>query len=298
MERLDFKPLSHTACQLGESPRWHAGEERLYWTDIDGRTLWRIRLDGGGAESAALEQKAGCIVLRERGGLVLAMEDGVYAGDPFGGGGLEQLCPHPDPAFAAKGGRFNDGRCDARGRLWVGTMDPERKGQAALYRLDPKDMRMEAMQEGFSTFNGLAFHPNGREAWYADSRQWSLYRSSFDLEQGTIGPRELLREWPKERSPARPDGAAFDRDGCYWTALFEGAGVARLDGDGEIVFEQGVPAGFPTMPCFAGPGLAQLAVTSALGSEPEAELAQNPAAGRVLLARTAVAGLPEPAFAG
>ncbi len=295
---MDFTVLSSSACSLGESPRWHAGEELLYWTDIDGRTLWRMRLDGSAAESCALEQKAGCLVLRAGGGLVLAMEDGVYAGDPFAGGELEKLCPHPQSGFAAEGGRFNDGRCDARGRLWVGTLDPKRQGRAALYVLDPATMKMELRQEGFTTFNGLAFHPHAAEVWYTDSRQWSLYRSSFDLEQGTMGPRELLHAWPKE-DPARPDGAAFDVEGCYWSALHEGGKLARVDGTGKVIATYDLPLRFATMPCFAGEGLKTLVVTSGLGRKPEEELERYPEhGGRVLQAPAPVAGVPEPAFEG
>ncbi len=298
MKELEWTVLGGPVCRLGESPRWHAGEERIYWTDIDSRALWRIHLDGSGAQSCDLEQKAGCLVLREQGGLVLAMEDGIYAGDPFAGKGLERLCAHPDPAFVAGGGRFNDGRCDARGRLWVGTMDLKVRGKAALYVLDPQTMRLETVQEGFSIFNGLAFHPNAHEVWYSDSEEWSVYRSDFDLERGTIGPRKPLYEWSREQR-GKPDGAAFDRENCYWTALYEGASIARFDADGEIVFEQDLPLRFPTMPCFAGPDLDRLVITSALGDDPEAELARHPMhAGRLLSAKAPVVGLPEPAFAG
>ena len=298
MKELRWTVLGNRACRLGESPRWHAGEERVYWTDIDSRALWRIHLDGSGAESCDLDQKAGCLVLREQGGLVLAMEDGIYAGDPFAGERLERLCAHPDPAFVAGGGRFNDGRCDARGRLWVGTIDPEARGGAALYMLDPQTMQIETVQEGFSTFNGLAFHPNADEVWYADSEQWSVYRSDFDLERGAIGPRKPLYEWSREQR-GRPDGAAFDKEHCYWTVLYEGSNIVRFDAQGGIIFEQRLPLRFPTMPCFAGPDLDHLVVSSALGDDPEAELVKNPEhAGRVLVAQSPVVGLPEPAFAG
>ena len=295
----NFHCIHTVPSQLGESPRWHPGEEKIYWTDIDGHRLWRIRLDGSEAESVELDQKAGCIVLRNKGGLVLAMEDGIYAANPFSNEpDWELLCPHPDPQLARIGGRFNDGRCDPQGRLYVGTLDPQRKGRASLYCLEPGTQKAQLIQTGFSTFNGLAFHPDGKQVWYADTPTRQLYRSSYDAVTGAFGPRECVTQWPKT-NPARPDGAGFDSNGDYWCAMYAGGCVLRIDGNGAIKEKIKAPATYTTMVGFVGDKLRNLVLTSALRDDDPDEENRNPEAGCLfVLDREVPASVPESAFAG
>ena len=96
----------------------------------------------------------------------------------------------------------------------------------------------------------------------------------------------------------RPDGAAVDAEGCYWSAQYEGGRLLRIAPSGEVLTEVRVPALCPTMPCFGGPDLKTLFVTTARHGRSEAELAQNPGSGCVFAMRTEVAGLPVNAWAG
>ena len=36
--------------QLGESPFWHPGEQQLYWVDIPGRKILRVRPASGAVD--------------------------------------------------------------------------------------------------------------------------------------------------------------------------------------------------------------------------------------------------------
>ena len=77
----------------------------------------------------------------------------------------------------------------------------------------------------------------------------------------------------------RPDGAAVDAQGCYWTALFEGGRIQHYAPDGVPLAEFPVPARCPTMVAFGGPDLKTLYVTSARTSRPDDELAALPHSG-------------------
>ena len=294
-----FNCICETRSRLGESPRWHHGERKVYWTDIDGKILLRVGLDGEEPQFAELKQKAGCLVFREGGGLVLAMEDGIYAGDPFADEGeMEMLCPHPDPALAASGGRFNDGRCDSAGRLYVGTLDPTKAGLASFYVLEPGEKAARTVQGGFSTFNGIAFHPEGDEVWYSDTPQYELYRSSYDPGTGVVGERDIVKSWDSSES-SRPDGGAFDSAGDYWCAMYAGGCVLRLDGAGTVLDEHQVPATYTTMPAFVGDDLDRMVVTTGLREDDMGEQVRNPMAGCLfMLDETVPQGMAEPAFAG
>ena len=60
-------------AELGEGPRWHAGERRLYWVDIARRELHRFDPATGADEKRMFEQPVGCFAFRKAGGLLLAM---------------------------------------------------------------------------------------------------------------------------------------------------------------------------------------------------------------------------------
>ena len=294
----DFDSICPHRARLGESPRWHAGESRVYWTDIDGRRLWRMSLGSGDAQSVDMPQKVGCLVLRERGGMLLAMEDGVYLADPFDTGELELLCAHPDPALATDGGRFNDGRCDPEGRFFVGTLDPRREGRGCMYVLEPGERALVKVQGGFSTFNGIAFHPDRSQVWYSDTPRRELYRSSYDPATGAVGERQPLRSWPVDGGP-RPDGGSFDVGGDYWCAMYAGAVVHRMDGEGKIRESHPAPAKYTTMAAFAGDRLDRLVLTTGQRDDDPGETEGNPLSGcLMMLGKEVPEGLPDTPFAG
>ena len=90
----------------------------------------------------------------------------------------------------------------------------------------------------------------------------------------------------------RPDGAAVDSQGNYWSAMFEGGRLLKYSAAGELLEDIAVPAMCPTMPCFGGEDLRTLYVTTASLNRSAAELAAKPHSGCVLSMRVAAPGLP------
>ena len=132
---MDWRPVSAHRCALGESPFWHPHEHMLYWVDIAQRQVARANVHTGMVQTWDLPSEPGCIAPVLGGGLVLALRDGIFRAAEWGGA-LARIAQLPyDPSSV----RANDGRCDALGRFWVGTVDETKThNAAALYCVDAR----------------------------------------------------------------------------------------------------------------------------------------------------------------
>ena len=289
---------------LSESPFWHPQEQRLYWVDIPGRRIARVLVQGlqaqGPVEYWPLTQEPGCIAPVQGGGLVMALRDGIYLarewGDP-----LKLLAAAP---YDTSQQRFNDGKCDAQGRFWAGSLyEPKDQALGALYMLDGQGLHamLGGEKEGVVTANGLAWSPDGCTAYWADTTAHQVRAFDFDTTRGQLtNARVFYQAAPKptgwvwgSAAPygGRPDGAAVDSEGCYWSAQYEGGRLLRFSPQGEVLAELPTPALCPTMPCFGGADLKTLFVTTARHGRSSQELAKYPGAGCVWAMRVEVAGV-------
>ena len=271
---------------LGESPFWHASENRLYWVDIEGRKIHRTDPASGADDVMLLDEQVGCIAPRAGGGLVAALENGCALIDSWG------AAPRPfGPAVLADKPeqRFNDGRVDAAGRLWVGSLTSDKANPAAtLYRLDP-DGSLTEIFGGLTTSNGAAFSPDGRIFYHADTPTHRIHAYDVDPATGELGGKRLFHEFAE--GLGRPDGAAVDAEGCYWSALWDGWRVVCLSPAGELIQTVELPVQRPTMIAFGGPDLKTAFVTSAGKNLTDEARAGQPHAGGVFSFRVDVPGL-------
>ena len=280
-------------ARLGESPLWHPVEQALYWCDIPGHQLHRYRPETGEHRQWDLPSEPACCVPLAGGGVLLAMRDGIWCFDPDRGQRSLVAAPPYDPA----GERFNDGKADAQGRFWVGTIDDLREPRAALYCLSGG--RVQRMADGITASNGLAFSPDGATMYWADTKAHAVYAFDLDGRDGSLSQRRVFQQFALRADGqslasygGRPDGATVDAEGAYWVAMFEGQRLLRFSPGGELLAELPLPVRCPTMPCFGGADLKTLFITTARAHRPEQELAQQPLAGCVLQLRVAVPGLP------
>ena len=318
-----WQAIGQDTSELGESPFWQAGEGgaaragRLHWVDIAGRAALRADPDTGATERWSLPAEPGCMApARTAGspsGWVLALRDGIYRAQHWGGA-LECIAHLPyDPAHE----RANDGKCDPLGRFWVGTRD-ERPGggHASVYCIDarrPGPVQVTRMWGGGGTFNGLAWSPDQRTLYSADTPTHRVEARDWDAAGNALGPARVLHQFapkPPGWQPGRvdraaeaayggrPDGAAVDVQGNYWCALYEGGRVVQLSPAGVVLQSIATPAVCPTMVCLGGPDGRTLYVTTARHGRPAQELEHTPLAGRVLVLAqpVQVAGLPVNAF--
>jgi sugar lactone lactonase YvrE len=278
---------------VGESPVWSAREGTLYWVDILAAKVQRWDPVSDKHETWQLPAAVGSIGLREKGGLVLAMRTGFHLFDPATG--ELTFLHHPEPDIPTN--RLNDGKVSPDGRFWAGTMDdrPVKEKTGRLYRLDP-DHTCHCMAEGVLVSNGLAWSPDGRTMYHSDSRGGTIFQYDYDLATGSIGERRLFvaiqPEW------GRPDGAAVDAEGCYWSCGISAGRLNRFSPAGELIAYVELPVTHPTMPCFGGPDLRTLYVGSLRDGVPDDVLATTPQAGGMFKLLPGVAGAPVAFYQG
>ncbi|CAE6858948.1 6-deoxy-6-sulfogluconolactonase [Paraburkholderia aspalathi] len=281
-------------AQLGECPRWDERAGVLYWVDILGQALHRFDPSSGVDTVFGLPEAIGCFSLGEDGGFIAGLRSGIWRLDDHARL-VEMLAANPEDTRTS---RFNDGRCDPHGRFLVGTVDePKVVGHAHLYQLAGRELL--TLSGGLLTSNGLAFSPDGRWLYHSDTPNFTIYRYPYDPTTGAWGARAVwVTVTPTAVDRGRPDGAAVDAEGYYWSAFYEGGRVVRFTPDGQIDAVHPLPVRCPTMCAFGGSDLRTLYITTARAGRPDYELAREPLAGGLFALRTDVPGCIEPRWRG
>jgi sugar lactone lactonase YvrE len=190
--------------------------------------------------------------------------------------------------FDQASSRFNDGKVDAAGRYWVGTIyEPRDKPAAEMFVLEHGAVR-KAWSGGMTNSNGLAFSPDGRTLYHADTAAHRIQRYAYDMQTGIPSEPQLMKQFSSDKAAdnygGRPDGAAVDSEGNYWVAMFEGGRILKLAPNGDELDEITLPLRCPTMVAFGGADLKTLYITSA-STRPAEELAAMPLSGHLLQVR-------------
>ena len=166
-----------------------------------------------------------------------------------------------------------------------------RQKTAALYRVTPQG-RIERKAEGYAVSNGLAWSPDGSVMYHSDSTAGIIEAWDFDTRSGALANHRVLATLTNEEG--RPDGAAVDVAGVYWSAGPSAGCINRISPSGALLSKLPFPVPGPTMPCFAE---GDLYVTSLReGRSPEA-LAQHPTLGGLFRIEAPVRGAPVAMFA-
>ena len=292
MFSIDAACHAHSLCELAEGPVWDRERGELLWLDIKGCRVWHV--DGSGEPEVLCEmaQNIGCMALREGGGMILGLAAGLYLTGP--GGEFQRLeAPELSPRV-----RFNDGKCDAEGRFWAGTINlfPGESGLARLYCVMP-DRSVHCVLDGVTNSNGLAFSADGRTLYYIDTPTRRV--DAFDILNEPDGVPELKNRRTVvriEEEDVWPDGMTIDAEGRLWIALWGTGKVGCYDpATGAPLGEVRAPVRAVSSCCFGGDDLRTLYVTTAReGMLPgEANLA-----GDVYRARLPVSGAPSHRFRG
>ena len=278
---------------LGEGPLWDPRDKVLWWLDIKAPAIHCY--DPATKEDRVWRapEDVGCVAVRERGGLVVAMRNGLSFFDPASG----RFDPILDPESDIPDNRFNDGKPDRQGRFWPGSMyegnSPRPSG--SLYRLDA-NLSCRRMVTGITCSNGLAWSPDSKVMYYADSPAKRVWAWDFDPATGEIENRCTFIDTTSFNSA--PDGATVDVEGTYWLTLPEADKVGRFDPTGKLMRVIDFPAHHPTCSMFGGAHLDVLYITTAtLFRSPEA-LAKKPLTGGLFAMDVGVKGLPEAHFKG
>ena len=298
---MTWQTLTNEPNALGESPFWHPQEQRLYWVDIAAKLVCRSSETTGSVQTWAMPSEPGCIAPAQGGGLVVALRDGVYLARSWGG----ELHKLAQLDYATSSTRANDGKCDPEGRFWVGTYyEPRDLPLAALYCVDARAKgapQVLQLANGSQVANGLAWSPDGRTLYWADTGAGVVHAWDRDPDANRLSRQRTFAQFPPKPAGwhsgesgymGRPDGAAVDSAGNYWVAMYEGARLLQLSPQGRLLADIPVPAQCPTMVCFAGDDLRTLYLTSARQKRPVPELERFPQSGCVFSMRVELPGLP------
>lgn len=281
-----FRCIADLKAGLLESPVWDARRGTLFVCDIPGGEIIELDLDGNVLRRWTFEAEVASLGLCESGALVVALARKVIVFDPETGERRDLWTGYDERPTS----RLNDGKVGPDGAFWVGSMDgrADREPISRLYRIDARGDAAVATQ-GFAISNGLAWSPDASILYHSDSRGPWIDRYDFDVATGAFANRVRLADLDEARG--RPDGGACDTGGDYWSAGVSAGVLNRFSPDGRLRESFRVPAPAPTMPCFCGPDLSQIAVTThRLVSE--AALAAAPQSGGVFLADAPVRGTP------
>ncbi len=272
---------------LGEGPIWDARTQTLYWIDILNKRIY-----AEGNVLAQLDDFIGCIAPRNSGGLVLATRFG-FASLEVDSGALTSLgSPENEPA----NNRFNDGKCDPRGRFLAGTMDlGESDPTGSLYSFDGKSITK--LLGNVTISNGMTWSPDHKTFYYIDTPTRKVRAFEYDMETGAIaGPREAVYV---PESLGWPDGMTSDGHGNLWIAMWGGAQVTKWNPNtGQLLEQIPVPAKNVSSCIFGGKNLNELYLTSARKGLDEATLVEYPLTGGVFRIETNVEGMPTFEFTG
>lgn len=292
---VEIVPLLDARAQIGEGTTWDPKAQVLWWIDIWGKTIHRFDPGSKRNDTFHLPEMVGCIGLRARGGLVITLASGFYFYDPETGA-LDFIV---NPEAHIPETRFNDGKTDRFGRFWSGTTfevpgrKPERIG--GLYRLDP-DLTAHRMVEGIGSSNGLAWSPDGRIMYYADSYGGAVWAFDVDTTTGNVENRRVFIDTDTTGSFA--DGATVDADGCYWLTCPMVSKLLQYDPAGKLMQTIIMPVDAPTCCEFGGPDLDILYVTSGTLNRDADALKGQTMPGGLFAVHTGAKGLELPPFAG
>jgi L-arabinonolactonase len=285
--------------QLGECPTWSSTEARLYWVDIDGRAIHRYDPATGLDEQRPAPGRPASLALTgEAERLLVAIERRLAFLDWQSGTWNDWTVLEAE----ALRNRLNDGRCDAAGRFWVGSMsDPAiavggtRPATGQLHRVET-DGTAVTVRSGIGVSNGLAFAPDGQTMYFADTHLDTVWAYDYDLSTGETTNERVFLDFTQ--LPGRPDGACVDEAGCYWVACVYGSMVIRVTPTGAVDRRIRVPVEKPTMPAFGGPDMSTLFITTIGGGDSHEIDPAQPDAGGLFAVDVDVRGLPEPPFVG
>jgi len=269
---------------VGEGPFWDGRRRVLLRVDIRGEQVIEWSADTGRQTHVAAGGPVSLVVPDDRGGRIVAGGSTVTRWAPDGA--RREICRlDPDtPSTTA-----NDGKCDQRGRLWIGTWDRDGGASATLSVVD-LDGSVRLAESGLSASNGIAWNADSTALYLVDTPRRTVWRYDFDLDEGRLGDREVFTRIPDD--DGLPDGLAADETGGVWVALFSGGAVHRFDADGTRTDVVPMPVTYPTSLAFGGDDLGTLYVTSSSAHLDE------PSAGSVFAFRPAVPGVPVGIYRG
>jgi L-arabinonolactonase len=289
--RSEMDVAVDAANALGEGVVWSPTHGEVQWTDIFGGRFWTYRPENGESRSWALPDRLACFAPLGGSSLLAGFAGGLEVYD------LESGARRPIAAIERDRPttRLNDGKLDRRGRLVFGTMDEDPAGAKPIGQIWSYAARSEprVLASRVRIANSIAFSPDGRRMYFADTPEKRIRCYDYDLDSGELSGE---RTFATVEGPGYPDGSTVDAEGCLWNAEWGGGRVVRYTPDGRVDRVVALPCSQMTCCAFGGTKLDRLFVTSARTGLNPAALAAEPHAGALFAFDVGVQGLLDTPF--
>ncbi|MEO8764180.1 MAG: SMP-30/gluconolactonase/LRE family protein [Ginsengibacter sp.] len=274
MSQSHWEVVTKHSCLLGEGPVWDKKEKRIIWIDIINGEIQYFYPGSNEHNTCKTGHMLGAVALKRTGGMIGAAKGG-FATIDLNNGATHIICK---VETHLPGNRFNDGKCDAAGRFWAGTMSMSNMPHAgSLYTLE-KDGTTHTKLTAVSCSNGIAWSPDNTTLYYIDSPTRQVVAYEYDIVNGNIIRGRVVIDIPE--GEGFPDGMTIDTEGMLWIAIWDGWKVARYNPlSGEQLHEIILPVSQVTSCIFGGDTLNDLYITSAREGLSEEDLKEQPMAG-------------------
>jgi len=205
-----------TGFKLAEGPIYLNSLNTLVWVDIEGCKIHFYNEYTKIKDSFSFEEMVGCVLPYKGSIIVCAVGQSLVYFDLKNKEILKTV-----KIFDNEKLRFNDGKCDKDGNLWIGTMakdydDKISKNLGSLYCI--KDDIVIKKYDDFSIPNGLDWIEN--YFFHIDTPENTVYR--YEVSDGYILKNKIPFLTDFEASP---DGMTIDKDNNFWIALWGGKKV-------------------------------------------------------------------------
>lgn len=278
--------------QHGEGIFWNPADGLVWWTDIEGRSLWSYDPESRASKEYQMQDRVCCFAPRAGGGLIAAFADRVSLLDLDGGS--EDVIHRFEPENPET--RLNDGRTDRAGRFVLGGMNEgSGKADSSVISVDI-DLSVRTLFDGVACANSTCFTADGATMFFADTPDREIVAFDYDTATGNLSNRRLHGDFSDE--PGLPDGSCVDAEGGVWNAEWEGRRVVRVAPDGQIDTIIDVPVWKPTCCAFGGPNLDTLYITTSRLMSSSDVLEKEPESGGLFAVKPGIIGVADAPFNG
>lgn len=275
MRTIDAELLNHSETMtLGEGPCWDSRSSTFMFVDIMESRVYEMSSDGTIINRFEMPSHVAAVLPSDSGGWLVALQDSMQELIRDGACTVVLDMEHNDSI------RFNDAKCDPRGRLFAGTMGYDfRAGAGDLLRFDAGPYGLQAVPviESTTISNGLGWSPDATTMYFIDSATQCVLAIDYDADSGSLTTlREFVRFDDRE---GMPDGLCVDGDGGVWVALMMSSSVRRFTPQGRVDTIIHLPVRRPTSCAFGGPTGNQLLITTSSFMMDERERKEFPLSG-------------------
>lgn len=273
-------------CFLGEGPLWITQLGCFFWVDIEKGNLHRYHLATEQLEIRHFPHRLAVVLEGQIGKLILGLDRKLVRYD-WETEVIEELCEVESDLTL---NRFNDGKVDPKGRIWIGTLSTLfTEGAGSLYRIGP-DLQPKVQLTNLTISNGMAWTADQQTFYFIDTPTKKIQEFAFDPKTGAIEFRRIAVEIPE--GLGFPDGMCIDREGMLWVAHYAGSGVYRWNPNtGQLLDKIELPVPHVTSCCFGGENLDLMLITTAQENLTADDLEKYPQSGDVFLVSVEVGGL-------